>query len=81
MRLTGTKPENSRYGGFEFGVNNPFSTVNFTELSRDAARISTASRLEENLNLRTADRIMKWAEHKEAVGMFDNIRVSINFCC
>ena len=67
---------NCRFGGFEFGVNNPFSTVNFSELSQDAARISTASRLEENLNLRTENRIMKWAERNAAVGVFDNVRVS-----
>lgn len=60
-------------------MNNPFSTVNFTELSLDAARITTASRLEGNLNLKTADRIMTWAEHNKAVGMFDNVRVSVAF--
>ena len=70
----------TRFGGFEFGVNNPLSNINFSQLAQGLTGLSKAARLEQSFQLNTTGRITALANDSVNLGVLDGVRVSISIC-
>ena len=57
-----------RFGGFEFGVNNPLGSLNFTRLSQNMKRLTVASRIKESLPFETDTQIKQLGNETEYLG-------------
>ena len=66
-----------RFGGFEFGVNNPLSHINFSLVAQDMQSLALASRLEQLMKINTTSAILNQENVTHLLGTFDNIKVRL----